>query len=447
MKDKSLKSNFPELLAPAGDLKRLQYALAYGADAVYLGLPDFSLRAKTGFDLESLQNGIAYAHDAGKKVYVTINIFAHEEQLKALPAFLKKLKSVRPDAIILSDAGILNLVKKHLPKTPVHLSTQANTLNAEAVKFWQKNGVKRIILGREATLSDIKKIHAAVPKMELEVFVHGAMCMSYSGRCYLSSWLNGRSANEGSCTQPCRWQYRMYLEEPLRPGELMPIEEDGQGAYVLNSKDLCLIEYLPELIKAGVCSVKIEGRTKSHYYVAAAVRVYREAIDVCASWTEFETNLTPPNLLFQKGEERTKNSSVCSLSLRKGGLGRVLKKLKSELLKIDNRGYTTGFLLGNEGTSRQNFRSSKAVGQCQLAGEVVEVKNGLVFFRAHNVWRATEPAELLTPADYYKLKVKEFFDDKGQSIKEVHGGTDRIYSFASPIKTAKWGLIRRPVKS
>jgi U32 family peptidase len=413
-----------ELLAPAGDLKRLKYALAYGADAVYLGLPDFSLRAKTGFDLASLKESIAYAHDAGKKVYVTINIFAHEEQLKSLPLFLKKLSAVRPDAIILSDAGVLNLVKKYLPKVPVHLSTQANTLNSEAVKFWQKNGVKRIILGREATLSDIKMIHAAVPKMELEVFVHGAMCMSYSGRCYLSSWLNGRSANEGSCTQPCRWQYRMYLEEPLRPGELMPIEEDGQGAYVLNSKDLCLIEYLPELIKAGVCSVKIEGRTKSHYYTAAAVKVYREAIDAC-------------------GE----SVMEASLPLRKGGLGRVLKKLKSELLKIDNRGYTTGFLLGNEGADRQNFQSSKAVGEYQLAGEVVETKNGRIFFRAHNAWRAVELAELLVPGGCYKLKVKEFFDDKGRSVKEVHGGTDKIYSFASSIKAAEKGLIRRPAKS
>lgn len=416
MKDKKSK-NKVELLAPAGDLKRLQYALAYGADAVYLGLPDFSLRAKTGFDLASLKEGIADAHDAGKKVYVTVNIFAHEGQLEAMPQFLKKIRTVRPDAIILSDAGVLNLVKKYLPQTPIHLSTQANTLNSEAVKFWQKNGVKRIILGREATLADIKKIHEAAPKMELEVFVHGAMCMSYSGRCYLSSWLNGRSANEGLCTQPCRWQYRTYLEEPLRPGELIEVEEDKQGIYFLNSKDLCLIEYLPELIEAGVCSFKIEGRTKSHYYVAAAVKAYREAIDACGVGA------------FNKG-----------IKLK-------LKKLKSELLKIDNRGYTTGFLLGNEGDSRQNFKSSKAVGEYQLAGEVVEAKGGRIFFRAHNAWRAGEPAELLTPRGCYKIKVKEFIDDKGKQLKEVHGGTDRVYSFASPLKTAEQGLIRRPVKS
>src|SRR3989339_837158 len=256
---KNQKKKPIELLAPAGDMDRLKYALAYGADAVYLGLPEFSLRAKTGFDFSALKAGVAYAHKLKKKVYVTVNIFAHEKHIESLPEFLKQLVACRPDAIVLSDPGVLNLVKRYLPKTAIHLSTQANTLNSEAVKFWQKNGVKRIILGREASLEDIKRIHQAVPQMELEVFVHGAMCLSYSGRCYLSAEFSRRSANEGSCVQPCRWQYKMYAEEITRPGRLFEIEQDSQGMYFMNSKDLCLIDYLNDLIKAGVVSFKIEG--------------------------------------------------------------------------------------------------------------------------------------------------------------------------------------------
>src|SRR3989344_6102160 len=239
----------PELLAPAGSLKKLKIALAYGADAVYIGLPAYSLRAQTDFNLKDIKTGIEYAHQLGKKVYITINIFAHNRHLKLLPAYLKQL------------------VKKILPKVAIQLSTQMNTLNYEAVRFWQEQGVKRIILGREATWADIKEIHRKVPKMALEVFVHGAMCLSYSGRCYLSAWLSKRSANLGLCTQPCRWNYKIYLEEQLRPGQMMPIEADDQGTYLMNSKDLNLIDHLNELIKAGVVFFKIEGRTKSIYYL------------------------------------------------------------------------------------------------------------------------------------------------------------------------------------
>lgn len=399
-----------ELLAPAGDLQKLKYAFAYGADAVYLGLPEFSLRAKTGFDFDSLKEGIEYGHKLKRKIYVTINIFAHEQQIKVLPQFLKKLKACQPDAIILSDAGVLELVKKYLPQVEIHLSTQANTLNSEAVKFYYKNGVRRIILGREASLEDIKKIHRAVPKMELEVFVHGAMCMSYSGRCYLSSWLNGRSANEGSCTQPCRWEYRAYLEEPLRPGQMMPIEEDAKGVYIMNSKDLCLIDYLEDLAKAGVTSFKIEGRTKSLYYVSTVVKVYRQALD---------------NLKDKK----------------------VIKSLKAELQKIDNREYTTGFLLGNECRTRENFKSSKAQSDWQFVGEVAgasaENKRALIF-KPHNVLKIGEAIELLTPDNCYKLKVKNLFDKNGEKLPEVHGGTKNLYGieFSKEVEPG-WGLIRK----
>jgi len=402
-----------ELLAPAGDLEKLKYALAYGADAVYLGLPAYSLRAKTGFDFKSLKEGVAYAHARKKKAYVTINIFAHERHIKILPAFLKKLKPCRPDAVILSDLGVLELVKKYLPKIPIHLSTQANTLNSAAVKFWQKNRVKRIILGREATLEDIKKIHIAVPKMELEVFVHGAMCMSYSGRCYLSVGLSNRSANEGLCTQPCRWEYKVHLEEPLRPGQLMPLEEDGHGTYILNSKDLCLIDYLADLAKAGVTSFKIEGRTKSVYYVTAVAKAYRQVLD------------------------GLKNK-------------KVLTEAKKELQKIDNREYTTGFLSGKEGASRQNFKTSKAKSDWRFVGQIIgskKQKNGgmLVYFKPHNMLRAKKSLELLTPDNCYRIKVKEFYDDKDKTLLEVHGGTKRIYSFVldKETKNLEWGILRK----
>ncbi len=431
-----------ELLSPAGDLTRLKYAFAYGADAVYLGLPDFSLRAKTGFDLESLKEGIEHAHKLKKKIYITINIFAHNKQIALLPDFLKKVKKLNPDAIIISDPGFLMLVKKHLPGIEVHLSTQMNVLNVEAVKFWHKNGVKRIILGREASLQDIKEIHKQVPKMELEVFVHGAMCMSYSGRCYLSAWLNERSANEGLCTQPCRWDYKLYMEEPLRPGMMIPLEEDEKGIYILNSKDLCLIQYLDQLAKAGVKCFKIEGRTKSHYYVSVVTKAYRQAI----------------------------------ISLKQKNKSAV-KKLNLELQKVDNRGYTTGFLFGDEGIKRQEFTTSKMKSDWQFVGEIIsatsvipakagiqesgsrlkpgmtknqkinKVKQQIVWFKAHNMLKAGETFELLTPDNCHKIKIKEFKDESGDKFQEVHGGTDKTYSFkiSKNIKIDR-GLIRKELK-
>jgi putative protease len=309
-----------------------------------------------------------------------------------------------------------------------------NTLNSEAVKFWQKNGVKRIILGRETTLADIKKIHQAVPKMELEMFVHGAMCLSYSGRCYLSAEMSGRSANEGLCTQPCRFEYKLYAEEKMRPGELMPIEEDGKNMYIFNSRDLCLIDYLSELIKAGVISFKIEGRTKSAYYVSTVSRAYRQVLD---------------NL----------------------GNKKVLNEARQELIKIDHRGYTTGFLLGSErGSQRQDLTTSKLQSEWQFVGEVYPVKSGesgkpkaifngvvikekeknqvaVIFFRPHNVLKVGEELELLTPDNCYKIKVKEFFDASGKKLTEVHGGTDKIYHFSmSADIQADWGLLRKKIK-
>lgn len=389
--------NKPELLSPAGDLKKLKIALTFGADAVYLGLPAYSLRAKTGFDMKSLREGIEYVHSKQKKVYVTINIFAHNRHLKTLPKYLKQLKDYPPDAIIVADPGVLSVVKSMLPKVEIHLSTQANTLNFEAVKFWQKQGVKRIILGREASLSDIKEIHKLAPEMELEVFVHGAMCMSYSGRCYLSSWFNSRSANLGLCTQPCRWDYNVYIEEPKRPGMMIPVESDETGTYIMNSKDLNLLLYLDELSKAGVVSFKIEGRTKSIYYLGVVTRAYRQAID----------------------------------SLGAKDKKKKLVVLRGELNKVDNRGYTTGFLIGNENMSREEFKTSKAISNFEFVGEVISIeKNGKkqrVKLKAHNALDAGESVEIVTPTDIYKIKIKEFFDEGGKSLDKIRGGTTHFY--------------------
>ena len=418
-----------ELLAPAGDLKRLKYALAYGADAVYLGLPDFSLRAKTDFSLADLATGVKYAHARGKKVFVTINIFAHNRHLKILPAHLKALAKIRPDAIILSDPGVMQMVKKFLPQTPVHLSTQMNTLNYEAVKFWQKQGVTRIILGREASLADIKEIHRQAPKMELEVFVQGAMCLSYSGRCYLSAWFNERSANLGECTQSCRWKYRVYLEEPLRPGVMLPVETNDCGTYIMNSKDLCLIEYLADLARAGVSSCKIEGRTKSVYYVSVATKACRQAID----------------------------------RIGKTGHAPSLQALKEELAKIDNRGYTTGFLLGKENDTRQNIQSSKAKSDWQIVGEVIESRKSIkskvhkvkgkkifetgVYFRAHNTLLTKKLVEIITPKDRYAIKIKDLQSSRGEKITEAHGGTKEIFHFnlTGDYDILETGLIRQKI--
>jgi U32 family peptidase len=377
-----------ELLAPAGNLKKLKVALKYGADAVYCGLPGFSLRAKTGFTIMDLEKGISYAHKLNKKVYVTINIIAHNRHLRSLPGYLQKLKKLNPDAVIVADPGVMTVVKKYLPKTEIHLSTQANTLNYEAVKFWQKQGVKRIILGREVAIGDIKEIRKKAKGIGLEVFVHGAMCMSYSGRCYLSTWLSGRSANEGLCTQPCRWDYKVYIEEKLRPGKMIPVLSDKNGSYILNSKDLCLAKHLDKIIEAGVGSIKIEGRAKSIYYLAAAVRTYRLLLD---------------------GKIKIKDALL-------------------ELNKIDNRGYTTGFLLGADDDIQQ-FDYLKEKNIWGFAGEVVSCNGQKVTFKVHNVLRSGDKIEIVTPSDIYILRVKKLYDNQGVEIAEAHGGTKKLFSF------------------
>ncbi|MDP2944005.1 MAG: U32 family peptidase, partial [bacterium] len=393
----------------AGNILKMKTAFAHGADAVYLGIPDFSLRVRINdFDLKDVATAIKYAHARDKKVYVTINIFAHNDHLKKLPTYLKKLKDFEADALIISDPGIIALVKKVWPQAEIHLSTQANCTNFEAVKFWAKQGIKRIILGREVTLKEIKEIHRAAPDVELEYFVHGAMCMAYSGRCFLSKLFTDRSGNLGDCAQPCRWEYdvkRYDLKTNGHPEELELVEE-RHGAYLLNSKDLCLLKYLPELIKAGVTSFKIEGRAKSVYYQATVVGVYRRSLDLI-----------------------TKKISAAKLIKE---LDFLVMELKTKLV---HRGYTDGFLLG--GKADQNITNSHEKSAWEFCGQVLDevpapIRQNLVklklmnpvIFQVHNTVRIKEGIEIIRPGyDIIKLQPNILWDAKsGAKIAEAHGG-------------------------
>jgi putative protease len=298
----------PELLAPAGNFEKMQAAIHYGADAVYLGGKKFSLRAHaTNFGEEEIAQAVAYAHERGVQVYTTLNIFAHNDDLAELPAYLAALREAKVDGLIISDPGILAVARRVVPEVPIHLSTQANVTNLESARFWASQGVKRLNLARELSLAEIAQIRKAT-EVELEIFVHGALCISYSGRCLLSLYLTGRDANQGNCAHPCRYHYR--LEEEKRPGQFFPVEEDGRGTYIFNAKDLCLLNRLPDLIRAGANSLKIEGRMKSVYYVGAITRLYRAALDHWATQ----------------------------------GLDAVLPAtFREELLKIGSRGYTENF--------------------------------------------------------------------------------------------------------
>ncbi|MHB8918951.1 MAG: peptidase U32 family protein, partial [Desulfocucumaceae bacterium] len=267
----------PELLAPAGSMEKLRVAIAYGADAVYLGGPEYGLRmGAENFTPDQLPAAVDYAHRHGVRVYVTVNIFAHSRDFRGLREYLALLSGTGADGVIVADPGILSLVRSEFPGLPVHLSTQANTTNAASAAFWEGRGVSRIVLARELSLEEIKEIRAGV-QAQLEVFVHGAMCISYSGRCLLSLYMTGRDANQGDCSQGCRWRYTLLEEK--RPGQYFPVLEDGRGTYILSSRDLCLLSRLPDLAAAGVDSFKIEGRVKSVHYVATVVKVYRQAID------------------------------------------------------------------------------------------------------------------------------------------------------------------------
>jgi U32 family peptidase len=384
---KKVNLHRPELLIPAGNMEKLQTAVLYGADAVYVGIPGLSLRAQPAeMSLADLACGVSLAHANSVKVYGALNTFARNSDLEEARQIIPELAAIGLDALIVSDPGLIRLIRKLAPQIPLHLSTQANTTNAEAVRFWRDQGVKRIVLARELNLKEVGEIAAAVPEVELELFVHGAMCMAYSGRCYLSAYRNQRSANEGDCTQSCRWEY--LLHESTRPNDPLVLEEDERYTYLLSSKDLCLIEYLPEVLAAGVSSVKIEGRMKSTHYVAVVARTYRWALGA----------------LMQNPE-----NYHCK------------QDWLAELNKISNRGYTTGFAFAeekiNETSPEIKYSQTHELAATVLQYDPVK-KMMLVGVRNHLA--AGDEVELLLPDDTVSIDTGILIDTNGKQLPEAN---------------------------
>jgi putative protease len=377
----------PELLIPAGNLEKLRAALFYGADAVYTGVKGLSLRAGSSeMSVDDLAAGVNEAHIKGVKVYAAVNTFARNADLEKAKNIIPEIAATGVDAVIISEPGMLKLVKNLAPKLPIHLSTQANTTNIEAVRFWRNQDVRRIILARELNLKEIGEIAVAIPEMELEIFIHGAMCMAYSGRCYLSAFRNRRSANEGDCSQPCRWEYLLY--ESTRPADPFILEEDEHYSYLLSSRDLCLIKYLPDVLASGATSLKIEGRMKSSYYVAVVTRTYRQALD---------------SLMQQKNKYKCRPEWI------------------DELTKISNRGYTTGFAFAEEKINETN-PDIKYIQSHEPVGVVLQYdsakKRMLIAVRNHMT--AGDDVELLLPDDTVKIDTLMMIDVNGKTIREVN---------------------------
>jgi putative protease len=424
----------PELLSPAGTIRNMRYAFAYGADAVYAGMPRYSLRVRNNDFLEdNLRTGIDEAHAQRKQFFVAANAMPHGAKLKTFVDDIRPVIEMGPDALIMADPGLILLVRERWPEVPIHLSVQSNTTNAAGVRFWQSAGISRVILSRELSLDEIAEIRQDCPDMELEVFVHGALCIAYSGRCLLSGYFNHRDANQGTCTNACRWEYNIgeieqppevsietiqrhpkaddvyYIEERGRPGELMPIMEDEMGTYIMNSKDLRAVEHVQRLVEIGIDCLKIEGRTKSHYYTARTAQVYRRAIDDAVAGSPFN-----PELIY-------------------------------ELEGLANRGYTDGFYQRHESSELQNYRAgvSKSMQQ-QFVAEVLPEpgENDLVGVVAKNKFRVGDELELLTPSGNTRFNLEYIEDMQGRRMEEVPGGGYEI-RLRLPVHEAGMGLITR----
>ena len=433
----------PELLAPAGTLKNLRYAMAYGADAVYAGMPRYSLRVRNNdFDtLGQLQSGIDEVHAAGKQFFLASNVLPHNAKVKTFMADLEPIVALGPDALIMADPGLIMLVRERWPELPIHLSVQANTVNYATVRFWQSLGLSRVILSRELSLDEIAEIRQQCPEMELEVFVHGALCIAYSGRCLLSGYFNHRDANQGSCTNSCRWEYdlkpasedgsgdvvlkdltfsqtgdgqrhpaseQVYLiEEQERPGELMPIEEDEHGTYIMNSKDLRAIEHVQRLVEMGIDSLKIEGRTKSHYYVARTTQIYRRAIDDALAGRPYDPTLS------------------------------------GALENLANRGYTDGFYQRHRTQEYQNYLSNHSSSERQqFVGEITgfDSARGLAEIAVKNKFAPGDRLELMTPAGNREFTLTRMEDKHGQPMPEAPGGGYKVW-VALPEGLGEMGLL------
>lgn len=386
----------PELLLPAGTLQRLKIAAAYGADAVYVGMPSLSLRATVGLTDEELAAGTRLLHDAGKKIYVAFNIFSRNADVEKLPKIAERLREISPDGAIVSDPAIFMFLRERASEIPLHVSTQANVSSWLTVEFWRKLGAELCVLSRETTFAEILEIRRRVPAMKLEMFVHGAMCMSYSGRCLLSAFMAGRSANQGKCAQSCRWNYKVFLEEEKRPGEKIAVEEDARGTYFMNSRDLCLLPELPKILAAGIASLKIEGRNKSDYYVAQTARVYRAAID---AWFE--------------------NPDAWRA-----------EPFMRELEMLQNRSYTRGFFDGVPAAEAQNYESTVSRGNALNVGMVVENPSGTpdenrIRVEVRNKISVGDEIEFLLPRVFEPLKIRvpAMFDGfSGAAVESVSAG-------------------------
>ncbi|MBY6064597.1 tRNA 5-hydroxyuridine modification protein YegQ [Pseudidiomarina sediminum] len=399
----------PELLSPAGSLDAMRMAFAYGADAVYAGQPRYSLRVRNNsFDLATLKVGIDEAHAQGKKFYVVVNLAPHNAKLKTFVEDMAPVVAMQPDALIVSDPGIIYLLREHYPQQALHLSVQANTVNWAAVKFWHQLGVTRVILSRELDVKEIAEIRQKCPEMELEVFVHGALCMAYSGRCLLSGYINKRDPNQGACTNACRWPYKVHdavedevgqfgpidrpilLEEPQRPGELMLMDEDIHGTYIMNSKDLRGVQHVQALTEMGIHSLKIEGRTKSTYYVARTAQVYRQAIDDAVAGRPFN-----PQLL-------------------------------ADLEGMANRGFTEGFLRRHVPSELQNYQTSHSHGEQLLVGAIAATNQQSVLVDVKNAFSCGDTLILMKPSGNVRFTLNDLHSKDGEVITRAPGSGHQV---------------------
>ncbi|MBA1262687.1 tRNA 5-hydroxyuridine modification protein YegQ [Stutzerimonas stutzeri] len=441
----------PELLSPAGTLKSMRYAFAYGADAVYAGQPRYSLRVRNNeFGHANLKLGIDEAHALGKQFYVVVNIAPHNAKLKTFIKDLAPVVAMGPDALIMSDPGLIMLVRQHFPEMTIHLSVQANAVNWATVKFWHAQGVSRVILSRELSLEEIGEIREQVPGMELEVFVHGALCMAYSGRCLLSGYINKRDPNQGSCTNACRWEYKTHeakenelgevvhqyepiavqrteptlgvgkptdelflLEDSSRPGEFMEVSEDEHGTYIMNSKDLRAVQHVERLVQMGVHSLKIEGRTKSHYYVSRTAQVYRKAIDDAVAGKPFD------------------------------------KSLMDTLESLAHRGYTEGFLRRHVHDEYQNYERGFSLSERQqFVGELTgERRNGLAEVKVKNRFAVGDKLELMTPQGNLNLRLERLENKRGESIDVAPGDGHTVYLSVPEDVDLQYALLMRELES
>ncbi len=413
----------PEILAPAGSMEKLKFALRFGADAVYLGGSDFSLRAQgKNFGPEELAEAVRYVHSKGKKVYVTVNIYPHEDDLTGLADYLRFLESVGADAALVSDLGVFTLARQVAPGLALHVSTQANTLNSAAVNAWAAMGAERVVLGREVSLSELRKIRAAT-NVELEMFVHGAMCVSYSGRCLLSNFLTGRDANRGSCTQPCRWKYALMEEK--RPGQYFPVEEDERGTYIFNSKDLALLSYVGKLSELGIDSLKIEGRMKSVHYAATVANTYRRAVDDYFAWREKSAVI--------------ENGTVTNIDE-----WQPQQSMYDELEKISHRRYSVGFLEGRPDTNGQVYNTSVYEQSTEFIGVVISCdESGNAVVEQRNNFKVGERIEFCPPeGELFALTLAGMKDEADNDI-QVAPHARQIVKIKLPKQVPDYTILRR----